>query len=129
LTLIGCWFYVVSNLVGGGMHLDSKPGFGMLVAVLAILLMLGAYLLIRSQNGHRVVSALINVTLSLGVTSLIYGIILWVFELLDRAQRSGLEFLRPGEIAFRLGYGALSLVAFILFNYYIRKADPATTEL
>ncbi len=66
LTLAGCWLYFASALVGEGVHLDPMPGWGMLIAGAALVLMLGGYFPIRTEKPERILAAIINAVLGLG---------------------------------------------------------------
>lgn len=126
LTLLGCWFYIVSPLIGGGMHLDPMPGVGMLIAGAALMTTIGGYWLIRSEKGERVLATLINLVLALGVLSLVYGVAQRGYEAIYRVQSSEWGHSRPGEVLFRVSYGFLSVAGFAVFNYWVRRVDVST---
>jgi hypothetical protein len=119
LTLVGCWLYVASGLVGEGVHLGPMPGWGMLFATGALLIMIGGYFLIRAEKPEYILAAIINIVLGLGGLSLLYGGLVWVYETIHHAQSSQ----PPGELLFRVSYGALSVVSFVIFNVWVRKSN------
>jgi hypothetical protein len=98
----------------------------MLIAGAALVTAVGGYWLIRSEKGERILAALINVALSLGVLSLVYGIALWGYEAIYQVQSSDWGHPRPGELLFRMSYGSLSVAGFALFNYWVRRASIST---
>jgi hypothetical protein len=123
LTLFGCLFYLVTPLIGSGVHLDPMPGMGMLFAGVAIVVMLGGYWPIRSEKGADILANIIDVILVLGALSLVYGVALWGYETIYRVQSSELGHSRPGEVLFRVSYGTLSVAGFAVFHYWVRKAS------
>jgi hypothetical protein len=128
LTLLGCWFYIASPLIGGGVHLDPMPGAGMLIAATALLPMIGGYWLIRSEKGERVLATLINIAFSLGALSLVYGVARWCFETIYKVQSSEWGHSRPGELLFRISYGILSVASFAVFNSWVRKINISSGQ-
>ncbi len=123
LTLLGCWSYIASPLIGSGVHLEPMPGAGMLIARAALVAMIGGYWLIRSEKGAGILANIIDVVLVLGALSLVYGVARWGFETIYRVQSSEWGHSRPGELLFRLSYGTLSVVGLAVFNYWVRKAN------
>ena len=110
------------------MHLDPMPGWGMLIAGAALISTIGGYWLIRSEKGERILATLINVVLVWGAVSLLYGVVRWGYEAIYRVQSSEWGHSRPGELFFRVSYGTLSAVSFVIFNQWIRRSNPVTTN-
>jgi hypothetical protein len=123
LTLCECWFYFGSQLIGAGLHLDPMPGLGMLFAGAALVVVIGGYWLVRSEKEAWILANIIDVVLVLGALSLVYGVFKWGFETIYRVQGSEWGHSRPGELLFRVSYGALSVAGLAVFNYWVRKAN------
>jgi len=121
LTLLGCWFYFASSLIGAGMHLDPMPGTGMLIAGGGLVTSVGGYWLIHAEKGENILAGLISVVLGLGALSLLYGIALWGYETVYKVQDSQWGHSRPGEVLFRVSYGCFSVAGLAIFNYWIRR--------
>jgi hypothetical protein len=123
LILAGCWFYFVSGLIGGGMHLDPSPGWGMLIAGAALVAMIGGYFLIRTEKPEYILAAIINIALGMGALELLYGGGVWIYEVFRPVQIA-----EPGQLPFWIGYGALSAMSFVGFNLWIRKSNDGAVS-
>ena len=123
LILAGCWFYFVSGLIGGGMHLDPSAGWGVLIAGAALVSMIGGYLLIRTEKPEYILAAIINIALGIGALKLLYGGGVWIYEVFRRVQIA-----EPGQLPFWIGYGTLSAMSFVGFNLWIRKSNTITAQ-
>jgi len=124
--LLGCWFYIATPLIGSGVHLDPMPGWGMLFAGAALVMAVGGYWLIRSEKKARIAATIISVVIGLGALSMVYGLVLWGFETIYRVQSSEWGHSRPGEVLFRVSYGALSVAGLAAFQYWVRKANVSS---